>query len=128
LHRAVKKIRHIDRQGNFIESDGIKLESFVFDAVPLAKNSIILQTLRSEEFAPTKNATGVDSAESARRMMTERAAAWLEEAGIPIPKTPTGEPDCLLEIAPAFALEKQDVKEKLSLIPVINPKDKIYLE
>jgi UDP-N-acetylglucosamine/UDP-N-acetylgalactosamine diphosphorylase len=128
LHRAVKKIPHLDENGKIVESDGIKIESFVFDALPLASNSIILQTLRSEEFAPTKNATGVDSAESARRMMTERAAAWLEEAGISIPKTQSGEPDCLLEIAPAFALEKDNIKEKLSRIPIIKPKDKIYLE
>ena len=69
LHRAVKKIPHIDQQGNFIEPDqpnGIKLESFVFDALPLASKSIILQTLRSEEFAPVKNATGVDSVEITR--------------------------------------------------------------
>lgn len=39
-----------------------------------------------------------------------------------------GFPDCLLEIAPAFALEKDDIKEKLSRIPTIKPKDKLYLE
>jgi UDP-N-acetylglucosamine/UDP-N-acetylgalactosamine diphosphorylase len=128
LHRAVKKIRYIDKHGNLIESKGIKLESFVFDAVPLASNSIILQTVRSEEFAPTKNATGVDSAESARQMIVDRAANWLESAGVTIPRKKDGSPDCLLEIAPSFALEKEDVKSNLSRIPPIKPKDKIYLE
>ena len=72
LHRAVKKILHLDEHGNQIESEGIKLESFVFDGLPLASNSIILQILRSEEFAPTKNATGIDSAVSARQMMVHK--------------------------------------------------------
>lgn len=128
LHRADKKITHIDRHGNFVESKGVKLETFVFDAVPLASNSIILQTVRSEEFAPTKNATGVDSAESARQMIVDRAANWLESAGVKVPRKKDGSPDCLLEIAPSFALEKEDIKAKLNQIPTIKPKDKLYLE
>lgn len=127
LHRAVKKIQHIDESGDAVESDGIKLESFIFDALPLASKSIILQTVRSEEFAPTKNATGVDSAETTRLMMTERAADWLESAGVAVPRKPDGSVDCLLEIAPSFALRKEDIKEKLSQIPKIKPKDKVYL-
>jgi len=127
LHKAVKKIPHIDQQGNFVESDGIKLESFVFDAIPLASKSIILETLRSEEFAPTKNATGVDSVETTKQMMVARAAAWLESAGAAVPRKPDGSVDCLLEIAPGFALEKEDVRAKLNRIPKIKPGDKIYL-
>jgi len=127
LHRAVKKIPHIDENGNTVESDGIKLESFVFDALPLASKSVILQTIRSEEFAPTKNAAGVDSAETTRKMMTARAANWLESAGVTIPRKPDGSVDCLVEIAPSFALEKQDIEEKLDQIPKITPEDKVYL-
>jgi UDP-N-acetylglucosamine/UDP-N-acetylgalactosamine diphosphorylase len=127
LHRAVKKIEHLDQDGKIVESEGIKLESFIFDALPLALKSIILQTVRSEEFAPTKNATGVDSAETTRQMMVDRAANWLESAGVTVPKKPDGSVDCLLEIAPSFALEKQDIKDKLSQIPKITPKAKIYL-
>ena len=127
LHRAVKKIHHIDDQGNSVESDGIKLESFVFDALPLASNSVILQTRRSEEFAPTKNRTGVDSVETTRQMITNRAADWLEWAGVTIPRKSDGSVDCLLEIAPSFALEKEDIREKLSRIPEIKPGDSIYL-
>ncbi len=130
LHKAVKKIRHIDRQGELVEPvepNGIKLESFVFDALPLASKSIILQTLRSEEFAPVKNATGTDSPETARRMMVARAADWLESAGVTIPRKPDGSIDCIIEIAPSFALEKDDIKAKLNQIPKIKPKDKLYL-
>ena len=130
VHRAVKKIRHIDEKGNPIEPaepNGIKLESFVFDALPLTSKSIILQTLRSQEFAPVKNATGTDSAKTARRMMIARAADWLESAGCIIPKKPDGSIDVTLEIAPGFAIEKDDIKTKLNQIPEINPNDKVYL-
>jgi UDP-N-acetylglucosamine/UDP-N-acetylgalactosamine diphosphorylase len=127
LHKAVKKIPYLDEKGNQVESDGIKLESFVFDALPLASESVILQTVRSEEFAPTKNATGVDSTETTRQMMVDRAADWLESAGVTVPRKPDGSVDCLLEIAPGFALEKEDIKEKLDQVPQIKPKAKVYI-
>jgi len=130
LHRAVKKISHTDQQGKLVEPsepNGIKLESFVFDALPLASKSIILQTLRSEEFSPVKNATGVNSAETARQMMVARAADWLESAGVAVPRKDDGSVDCLIEIAPSFALGKDDIKAKLSRIPEIKPKSRLYL-
>ena len=55
------------------------------------------------------------------------AAYWLESAGVSIPRKPDGSPDCLLEIAPSFALEKDDIKAKLNQIPKIKPGDKLYL-
>jgi len=130
IHRAVKKIPCIDSQGNRVEPDepnGIKLETFVFDALPLAANSIILETIRKQEFAPTKNATGTDSIETTRKMMIDRAADWLESAGVEIPRKPDGSPDCTVEIAPGFAVYKEDVAKKLDQIPQINPGDQIYL-
>ena len=128
LHRAVKSIPHIDESGKQVESEGIKLETFIFDALPLASKSIVFETIRSEEFAPTKNATGVDSAESSRQMMIDRAADWLESAGVKIPRKADGSPDCIIEIAPSFAIEKEDVRAKLDQVPPIKPNDRIYLE
>ncbi|MHC4913302.1 MAG: UTP--glucose-1-phosphate uridylyltransferase [Planctomycetota bacterium] len=130
LHRALKKIPHIDAKGRLVgpaKPNGIKLESFVFDALPLASKSIILETKRSEEFAPVKNRTGVDSAESTREMMVARAAAWLESVGVVVPRSEDGSVDCLIEIAPSFALERGDVKAKVGQIPKVKPGDKLYL-
>ncbi len=130
LHRAVKKIPHIDQQGNPVESDepnGVKLETFVFDALPMASKSVILETNRSEEFAPVKDTTGVDSVGKAKQMMVDRAAGWLESARVDIPRKADGSVDCIIEIAPSFALEKDDIRTKLNQIPVIKPKDEIYL-
>lgn len=130
LHRAVKKVPHIDLQGRRVEPrqpNGVKLESFIFDALPLARQSIVLEIVRSEQFAPVKNATGEDSAEMTRRMMSERAAAWLESAGVPVPRTSDGAVECTIEIAPGFALDREDVAEKREQIPTIEPGDRLYL-
>ena len=131
IHRAVKKIPYIDDNGVSVtstEPNGIKLETFVFDALPLAEKSIILETLRSEEFAPVKNASGADSAEVTKRMMTQRAAAWLEAAGVIVPKTDDSSIDCTIEIAPSFAVCKEDVLAKKDRLPNIASGNKIYLE
>jgi UDP-N-acetylglucosamine/UDP-N-acetylgalactosamine diphosphorylase len=130
FHKAIKKIPYVDSSGNLIkpeELNGIKLECFIFDALPLATNSVILQTLRSEEFAPVKNATGPDSPIVTRKMMAERWAAWLEAAGETIPRKADGSADCLIEISPLFAVDKDDVAEKKNQIPKIKRGDKIYI-
>lgn len=130
FHKAIKKIPHVDAKGNPVNPDkpnGVKLETFVFDALPMAKKSIILETLRSEEFAPVKNATGVDSAEVTYQMMIDRAASWLEAAGVKVPRKADGRADCVLEMAPSFALFKEDVQAKASSVPPIRSGDTVYL-
>ncbi len=130
LHRAVKKVPHIDAKGNPVdpgEPNAVKLESFIFDALPIAERSIILEIDRAEQFAPVKNAAGVDSAESTRQMMVERAARWLESAGVAVPRRSDGSPDCLIEIAPSFALEPEDLPAKAERIAPIRPGDRVYL-
>jgi UDP-N-acetylglucosamine/UDP-N-acetylgalactosamine diphosphorylase len=130
LHRAVKKIPHVDDKGQRIEPkepNGVKLESFVFDALPLCSKSIILQTPRSEEFGPAKNATGVDSAQTARQMMVDRAASWLESAGVKVPRKPDGSPDCVIEISLGFALTREDLAKKRDKIPPIKPGQSVYI-
>jgi UDP-N-acetylglucosamine/UDP-N-acetylgalactosamine diphosphorylase len=131
FHKAIKKIIHIDTAGNPVNPDkpnGVKLETFVFDALPMAKHSVILQTLREEEFAPVKNATGVDSAEVTHQMMIDRAASWLESAGVKIPHKSNGKPDCTLEISANFALFKEDITNKANKIPAIKLNSTDYLE
>jgi len=131
LHRAVKKIPHIDASGNRVtpqKPNGVKLETFVFDALPLASKCVILQTIRTEEFAPVKNATGENSPDATRRMMIARATEWAESAGVSVPRKPDGSPDCVIEIAPSFALSAEDVKAKKDRIPPIGSGDELYLQ
>jgi len=131
IHRAVKKIPHIDECGNPMRPEkpnGVKLETFIFDALPLAERSIIVETLREEEFAPVKNAAGEDSPEVTRRMMIERAARWIESAGVKAPRSKEGGVDCVLEIAPGYALTREDVAGRASEIPAIEPGAELCLE
>jgi hypothetical protein len=60
-------------------------------------------------------------------MMVERSASWLEAAGAAIPRKPDGSVDCLIEISPSFALEKDDIRTKLNQIPQIKSMDRLYL-
>jgi hypothetical protein len=60
-------------------------------------------------------------------MMTERAAAWLEQARVKVPRKADGTPDCVLEIAPSFALTPEDLKSKLDQIVPIKPGSDLYL-
>ena len=70
-------------------------------------------TRRTEEFAPIKNATGVDSAESCRAMLVEEWARWIEETGGEVPRTGDGTVDGCIEIGPVFALDAEALKKKL---------------
>lgn len=114
FHRAEKKVPHIDLiTGQRVEPtapNAVKLEMFVFDALPMCERSIVLETDRLEEFAPIKNATGADSPETCRRIQTARAARWLEQSGINVPRSTSGEPECVIEMSPLSALEPSDLK------------------
>ena len=130
-HRASKKVPHIDpNSGELIEPaepNAIKLETFIFDAIPMAANPLILQTLREEEFSPVKNATGTDSVETSRRDQMRRAASWLQQAGVKVPRRPDGEPDAIIEISPLLALDGEQIREKLRTPPIIKPGMQVYL-
>jgi UDP-N-acetylglucosamine/UDP-N-acetylgalactosamine diphosphorylase len=130
-HRAVKKVAYVDLgSGELIEpgeANAVKLETFIFDAIPMAQNPLILQTVREEEFSPVKNATGVDSIETCRRDQNRRAARWLEEAGVKVPRRADGEPDATIEISPLVALDADQLREELRERPVIRPGMKVYI-
>ncbi len=112
-HRAEKKVPYwdFDRDAPVDppQPNAVKLETFVFDALPLCERSIILETDRVEEFAPIKNADGVDSPATSRALQIERAARWLESRGVRVPRNAEGEPDAVLEIRPLTAIEPDDL-------------------
>ena len=70
-HSAFKKATYIDKEGNTVVPDGpnaYKFEAFLFDAFGELDDMAILRVKREEEFAPVKNAAGVDSPETAREL------------------------------------------------------------
>jgi len=130
FHRAEKKIPHLDPETlepvSPSANNGIKLERFVFDALPSATQSIVYETVRRDEFAPIKNAEGVDSPASSAQIQTERAAAWLERAGVKIPRTSDGKPDCVIELSTRTALWASDLADA-DLPKAIEPGAKVVI-
>ncbi len=113
-HRAVKKVSHIDhRTGEPMmpsEPNAIKLERFVFDAMGIAAKPAILEVDRAEQFAPIKNATGIDSAESSKQMQSDLYGDWLEQAGVQVPRRGDGHIDAAIEISPLTAMSASDLE------------------
>lgn len=104
-HRAVKKVEYYDavndRRVVPLEPNAVKLERFVFDVLPLANRTMILERDRREVFSPVKNANGVDSVVTAQRDMSARAGRWLTKCGMTVPA------NCVVEISPLVANDAQ---------------------
>jgi len=89
------------------EGEAVKMEMFVFDAIPLAERSLFFETDRADEFSPLKNREGQDSIASCRQGQLEQAARWLSAVGVDVPRDPEGRPRHSIEISPLFALDPQ---------------------
>lgn len=114
-HRADKKVPFVNDAGELVkptEPNAVKLEQFVFDAIPLAGNPLIYTTKREDEFSPVKNADGNDSPATCTRDQIRLFARWLEAAGMSVPKKADGEPDATIEISPLFAASAEELKTK----------------
>jgi len=129
--RAEKIVPSVDDTGATVKPakpNAVKLETFVFDALPLAERPLLLEVDRAEEFSPVKNATGVDSLESSRRDQVSRAYQWLEQAGVPVPRNPDGSPAATVFIGPKFALDAEEVSRNVHRIPAIAHGAEVVLE
>lgn len=72
LHIVEKKINYLDENGNEIkpqEPNGYKFEQLVLDMIHELESCLPFEVVREKEFAPIKNATGVDSVETARELL-----------------------------------------------------------
>ena len=130
FHRAVKKIPHIDESGKQVEPtepNGIKLETFVFDALPLAakinhsRNTSqrgVRPGQKRQRHRQRRNRTQDDdrAGGGVARIRGRQSAAKTD-----------GSVDAVIEISPLFALDKEELKHKAKEIPEIKPGQKIYL-
>ena len=132
FHRADKKIPTVDATGRAVKPDqanGVKFEMFVFDALPFARNSIVIETARADDFSPVKNAEGVDSPKTAREDQLRQFARWLKSAGAVVRVDQTGLPDCGIEVSPLFGYDADSFSEcwqKIPHKPAVT--DGLYLE
>lgn len=72
LHIAKKKVPYLNEQGERVEPDepnAYKFETLILDMVYMMENCLSFEVDREKEFAPVKNATGVDSVETARELL-----------------------------------------------------------
>lgn len=70
-HYAYKKIPYMNENGEIVNPEkpnAYKFEAFLFDAFESLEDMAIMRVKREEEFAPVKNAEGVDSPETARKL------------------------------------------------------------
>jgi UDP-N-acetylglucosamine/UDP-N-acetylgalactosamine diphosphorylase len=125
FHRADKKIPSIDAQGKSVKPEkpnGVKFEMFVFDALPFAKNPVVIETLRENDFSPVKNAEGVDSPQTCRDDQLRQFARWLKANGTAVATDPTNLPPMAIEVSPLFGYDEDsfaDSWKKLSPKPAI---------
>jgi UDP-N-acetylglucosamine/UDP-N-acetylgalactosamine diphosphorylase len=129
-HRAEKKVPFLDERGNIVKPEkpnAVKLEQFVFDAIPLARNAMVYTTDRGEEFSPVKNAEGVDSPATCRRDQVRRAVRWLTEAGLN-PPVHDGDSEVLIEISPLLATSAKQLATRSIRLKPLRPGQHLYLE
>jgi UDP-N-acetylglucosamine/UDP-N-acetylgalactosamine diphosphorylase len=129
LRRAEKAIPYIDENGQRVQPvkpNAVKLETFVFDVLPFARNPLLLEADRKEEFSPVKNSSGPDSLETSHRDQIERACRWLEKAGIAVPRRSDNTCGVSAEISPLFALDADELARKAREIPLLIEGATIY--
>lgn len=114
LHQARKNVPFLDASGQLrkptdsANPNAIKLEQFIFDALPMATRTLVVEGNRQREFNPVKNSSGADSVETCRAALRRIAAEWLAEAGHVLPENAT------VEISPLQALDAEELRQRLA--------------
>jgi UDP-N-acetylglucosamine/UDP-N-acetylgalactosamine diphosphorylase len=116
FHVARKKVPYLAATGGSVNPDkenALKFEMFIFDALPMAERWVVVESTRREEFAPVKNATGVDSPATAKQAISDLAADWLTHSGVQVLRDADGSATAALEISPLFALDAEELATKV---------------
>lgn len=120
FHRADKKIPCLDAEGRPVKPEkpnGVKFELFVFDALPFARNPVVIETSRADDFSPVKNAEGLDSPATCLADQQRQAARWLRAAGAALPVDAQGLPAAKIEISPLFGDDGTSVAARFRSLP-----------
>lgn len=110
LHVAKKKIPYVDENGvrqKPSESNGIKIEKFIFDIFEFAENFICLEVARDVEFSALKNADSAkkDCPSTAREDLLRLHRKYIREAGGII------NDDVDIEISPLLSYGGENLKD-----------------
>lgn len=112
FHQALKKVPCLDAGGRKVEPDApnaVKFEQFIFDLLPFARHSIVVEVDEARCFAPLKNEPGAerDSPETVKAQMVALHAEWLRKAGVELLD------GVAVEISPLFALDEAEAATKV---------------
>ncbi|MFN9853084.1 MAG: UTP--glucose-1-phosphate uridylyltransferase [Planctomycetota bacterium] len=112
FHQASKAVNYVDSDGvkhKPTTPNATKYERFIFDLLPAADRTLVVEGDPAEVFAPVKNADGaaVDTPESSRRAISRLHASWLQQAGV------TVQEGVLVEIHPLWAWDADEVRDKI---------------
>jgi UDP-N-acetylglucosamine/UDP-N-acetylgalactosamine diphosphorylase len=112
FHIARKKVACIDAAGRLVEPrepNAVKFERFIFDLIPAAGHSTVVEIDPDEGFAPLKNGPGAprDTAVWVQQQMTAQHRRWLRSAGAIV------DDDVPVEISPTFALDEEELAAKV---------------
>jgi UDP-N-acetylglucosamine/UDP-N-acetylgalactosamine diphosphorylase len=132
FHRADKKIPTIDAEGRPVKPEkpnGVKFEMFVFDALPFARQPVIIETLRADDFSPVKNASGVDSPTTCRDDQLRQFARWLRANGAALATDGSGRPSVTIEVSPLFGYDEDSFADAWrARVPAPVMRDGLVLE
>ncbi len=116
FHKALKKVPYCDFSGGEMvspsEPNAVKFEAFIFDTLPMAERSVIVEADRTAEFEPLKNAEGPDSPDTVRAAMSLAAAKVLIEAGFTVELDSAGRPVQVIELDPVLADQPEVIRQK----------------
>jgi len=116
-HFVEGKTPHLDKKASRVvprTPNGVQFKCFIFDALPLARSTLVLEAKREEEFSPVKCLNGADSVASARRDLSGMYARWLAAAGANVKRGAGNDPGPF-EISPLYALDAEELKAKLQV-------------
>lgn len=132
FHRADKKIPTVDAAGSPVKPEkpnGVKFELFVFDALPFARNPVIIETRREDDFSPVKNAEGLDSPGTCRDDQLRQFVRWFKANGAPVEADATGLPSFAVEVSPLFGYDEDSFADAWKNLPSRPPvREGLYLE
>ena len=74
IHIVTKKVPYVDENGQKVTPEvpnAHKFEMLCVDMIEFASSCLPFEVVREKEFAPIKNKTGVDSVESAQKLLIQ---------------------------------------------------------
>jgi UDP-N-acetylglucosamine/UDP-N-acetylgalactosamine diphosphorylase len=104
---------------------GVKFETFVFDALARSEPSVTLEVERAREFSPVKNREGSDSPDTSRADLCRLHASWIAAAGVSLPP-PDAQGVHPVEVDPLLAEDEHAFVASGPPAPSVTPRGLLF--